>query len=686
MSAQAPERGRKLHLGHFAFARALVQGIDTRDSWERYLQIEGEHGDARIQKRTIAWIRAEFAAAAKRCQRPGTARLVMMDAQQIPEPPPTLPSLESFALEQGMEDFSHAEQVERYREHFGGASQRQSRRARLIARQLAALAWLEALVAQAPQAGDALAAWLRPELAARLEAVGLFTLRQLAERINGIGLLWWRPVRSVGAAKAERIVEWLRGHAASTGLAIGGHALAPRASLAAEVLAGVVPVAPLTSLTPLTSLNPLTSLTSPVPPMPAPHFATAIAPLEKLLVPHHLSGSDGLYRAPRRLCLMAADNDHDAVLAWLRSKRGVAAGKPSHTQRAYRKEAERFLLWAVAERGKAMSSMTLEDCDAYRAFLADPAPSWRWCGPRCRQKWSPLWRPFEGPLSARAQSQAVTILKSLYTFLVDQCYLIGNPWKGVAAPKADAARGAKGRSFSLAQWAFIVQRMETLPDTSTNQRLRFALQFFHGTGLRLAEGVAARVDDLHWVHYPADAGGWEALEGWELHVLGKGHKPRVVPVPQDVVAALSTYLAARGLDPDPEAARNRGSFLLGKALDVGLRAPWSKAANVATASEGIQPGTLYGQFKRFFRDAAHALAASDEKGALRLAAASTHWLRHTHGSHAVAAGVPLEILQQNLGHASIDTTTLYTTTEDRRRMKAMQQFWQQKQGGGNPGP
>ena len=52
----------------------------------------------------------------------------------------------------------------------------------------------------------------------------------------------------------------------------------------------------------------------------------------------------------------------------------------SHTQRAYRKEAERFLLWAIVHKGKALSSMNNEDCIEYREFLADPKPRSRWCG------------------------------------------------------------------------------------------------------------------------------------------------------------------------------------------------------------------------------------------------------------------------------------------------------------------
>ena len=29
-------RQRKLHVGHFAFMRSVVQGLDARESWERY--------------------------------------------------------------------------------------------------------------------------------------------------------------------------------------------------------------------------------------------------------------------------------------------------------------------------------------------------------------------------------------------------------------------------------------------------------------------------------------------------------------------------------------------------------------------------------------------------------------------------------------------------------------------------
>ena len=133
---------RRLHSGHFAFMRALAQGLDERASWDRYLRLEGEHADLRTVRRTITWIRDAFAAAARREHRPGTARLILLDPARLPAAP-ALPSLHEFAQAEGLEDFSEAEQIEAYEAAYpkargGGQGGRaigggqSSRRARVI--------------------------------------------------------------------------------------------------------------------------------------------------------------------------------------------------------------------------------------------------------------------------------------------------------------------------------------------------------------------------------------------------------------------------------------------------------------------------------------------------------------------------------------------------------------------------
>ncbi len=56
-------------------------------------------------------------------------------------------------------------------------------------------------------------------------------------------------------------------------------------------------------------------------------------------MPEELNGLRGTFRGPPSSCTLNADNDYEAVQAWL------ALHESSATKRAYRKEAERLILW-----------------------------------------------------------------------------------------------------------------------------------------------------------------------------------------------------------------------------------------------------------------------------------------------------------------------------------------------------
>lgn len=666
-------RDRRLGAAHFAFMRALAQGMDLKESWKRFMVVEGDSSDPRLVASTLSWIRTEFARAAAKEQRFGTARLLRLDATRIGARAMRLPTLEEFAQERGLEDEREADQVAAYEAAFGAATERQRKRAGLIERQLNALRWLEALVAQPPRAGDAVAAWFHPTLAARLEVAGIFTLAQLVDRINGIGLEWHGSIHALGSVKAMRVVAWLRQNEASLQLNVGRHVEVKHSKLFKHELAAVV------------------------------QAATDIRPIEKFIVPADLDGRAGVYRRPQAQCLLKASTDYEAVLTWLRAKRGPtatqkarAAGRRSqpssgidgpsdwlaqlsNTQRAYRTEAERFLLWATLQKRKALSSLTHEDCIEYRDFLTDPQPRSRWCGPRSRQRWSPLWRPFEGPLGVVAQRRAIMVLRNLFSYLQDQAYLVGNAWSHITMPSSAVPRMNVGRAFTQAQWRFLNDQAGALPATSASLRLRFALSLLYATGLRISEAVGATVDDLEWMDYPGEDDE-PGVEGFELTVIGKGDQKRAVPVPDDVIALLGEYLTSRGLKPDPRDIGNSGAFLIGRRVDAHDRAP-----NLVDASRdgrlGISANTLGEQMKAFFQTCADAMrGAGDARAAERFARATTHWLRHTSASHALASGdVPLVAVRELLGHASLNTTSAYVTTEQRQRMAAVQKFARRRQ-------
>ena len=624
MSAQT----RKLSSGHFAFMRAVVQGLDVRASWERYLALEGEATDLRRVKSTISWIRQAFAAAAKRHAKPGTARLVLIEAGEVAETA-SLPTLDEFAAERGMEGFSEAEQRDAYVEAFGVGTPAKSRRVRLIARQLEALRWLEQLVAQEPRAGDGVAAWFAPSIALRLEKAGLRTLAELAARINGVGARWWTAVPGVGDRKAKRIVDWMRLYESSTHLPIGSHVAALRAQLLPVQLNRVV----------------------------AP--ATAIVPFEKFLLPAYLDGSEGRFRGPPHQCLLEAKNDYEAIAAWLATKHDPKGQGRTATHRSYRKEAERLLLWAIVEHGKPLSSLTVEEVNAFKWFLAAPPP--RWCGPRHHQRWSPLWRPLEGPLSSAALRQTMVILRSLFTFLVSQNYLSGNAFAGVSLPRESGRALGSRRALTFGQWDALEERLDEISSDATGRRRARAIRWLYATGLRLSEMANAQCGDLQRVDYRLGDGTEDS--GWLLDVIGKGDKPRQVPVPDHLVNELQDELGSQGLEADVRHESNRDVSILLR-IEAGAATPLS--------ASGLAKG-----IKAVLERCASTMDADDAK---QLRKASTHWFRHTHGTHALngrpgaGGGVPVQVVQNNLGHASIGTTSGYLTTERDTRLAAMKRF------------
>ena len=87
------------------------------------------------------------------------------------------------------------------------------------------------------------------------------------------------------------------------------------------------------------------------------------------------------------------------------------------------------------------------------------------------------------------------------------------------------------------------------------------------------------------------------------------------------------------------------------------RAPLSDTPGSALSAAGI-----YGVIKRFFH---HVSQSARDAGldAARFEKASTHWMRHTFVCQALVDGMPIEIAGELAGHATLDTTLIYSTQQ-----------------------
>jgi site-specific recombinase XerD len=623
---------RKIGVTHMAFYRGWLQGMPLREVADLYL----ETGlDLRQAKTTLQWVQDTLRRAALRKGKHGEARLLRLriedqrgTAQAQPE---NLPSIDDFREEADPTGFySFDELMTMYLERYPQAGDRRAkRRAALIQRQINTLNWLEALLVTDPVPTDPLEAWLDPNIVKRLQNGGIFKLSELIQRISERGFRWYRTVPQLGEIRAKRLLHWIDAYKASLGT------LPPHATVEPK------------ALQPSHKTRRLVVLSGPAanPDMPP------IVPLEAMLLPLRSTMASARNYAPEEPRIKAR-NDREAVEAWLNAQSGSPA-----TRRAYRKEAERLILWAMIERGLTLGQMAVDDCSAYRDWLCalgrvdDPnwkyrVPQAQWIAPRYTKRYSPAWRPFEGALSASSVLYALTVSESFTKWLVDARYLDFNPWAQVASPRPVATEAPDlelTRALTPDQWDYVLGCLDAIEDEHTRLRARLMLRFTLVTGTRLAEVASAIYGNV----YTKGIKGSTAIR-WMLKILGKGAKWRNVPITNDVVTLMRQNLRVMGLPDDPLAKSLSETRIVGR-LD-GLPLAENSLAKI---------------FKSLFKLAADKLRHEgrfDEAGVFDKA--STHWIRHTTGAMLGDAGAPASQIQQLLGHVSIATTSIYTSTAD----------------------
>jgi len=478
-----------------------------------------------------------------------------------------------------------------------------------IKRALAALADAERLGAALPAPEHPVGAWFIRHLARRLEAANMQTMGDLVARMNASGPGWWRNVKGIGKLAALSITKFVQAYSAQFGVEIKEFIKPPAlpSTVGATVL--IFPGTP------------------------------ALAPIERLRVKGELSGAAGRNRGPLAQCRLYAENDLEAIRTWL-----SLYPDNGHTYRAYRKEAERFLLWCIVHKGRALSDVLAEDCIAYREFLKDPSPTFTWVG-SVSKRFSGDWRPFQGALSHTSAAHAITILKSMFEWLVRQGYLLGNPFD--ALPKNPRPpRIAVEKALSLAAWESVYAwGLEQKNDTFVTA-LAF-LTIMRDCGLRRTEVVHLTRGDLVF------------NDGWQATFEGKGGRIRTVPLSKSVICAIEAHLNSRELSLET------------MGVDKPLIAPkMYLEANAALREEnfGYTEQGLWRIIKGFFK------AYTAENGSFEgrdLSKVTPHMLRHTFGVHALELDVPIDVVQQTLGHASLATTTIYSQGDIKRRTREL---------------
>jgi integrase len=605
MSVSSPQR--ILGTPQLAFVRAWAEGIDPLIAWERFLPSDGGT-DSRQARRELARLLEELKRLARLHGRSDLAALLSRDPEAMADKTAQRPSLDVFRQDFDEDFYSETELLALYEQTHGKPDSRSAtrRRQRLRERLVLAIQWLQEKAARPPAPEDETTLWLDQRVAARLAAVGILRLSELHFWVRSHGLHWHRKVPRLGPQGAARISRWLRDHEATLGTlpAPSTPGLVARAGWGGD--------------------------------LPA---QTGIVPLERFALPHdERSGAAGTNRGRFDRCKLGAAHDLDAIQSWL-----ALRPASSHTWRAYRKEAERFLLWAVLERRKALSSLDAADCTAYCEFLKAPGPPW--LGARNTQRCSEAWRPFEGPLGAQSRATAQAIVRALCAWLQRQRYLDVNPWDDVGV-RSDVVPAVSLRALSAEQWALVQRWLRAQPPSPAAARLNFLMSFAYLSGLRLSELAAAR---LSW--FGTGSGlrpGPGSTASWWIAVPALGSSAsggRRVLLPQAAMDALTAYLRARGLNAEVQ----------NNPADLPLLCPLAQARQASP----LGSARIYAILADAFRRCSMVVYRADKTSADRLRQASARWLRHTHAAHAAARGVCSSVLQSQLGLRSAAASAIY---------------------------
>jgi len=385
-----------------------------------------------------------------------------------------------------------------------------------------------------------------------------------------------------------------------------------------------------------------------------------LAPLGKTIAIDSLSGRAGTNRSHAGHQQIAAATDQEAVLAWL-----ARFADTPNTLANCRREAERLLLWSVGERRMPVSSLTHEDFLVYRRFLANPTPAEHWVMPPGRKlpRGDPRWRPFAGPLSEASIRQAMVVLNSMLSWLVEAGYLAGNPL-ALSRKRRKAPPPQVSRLLESDLWATVRETILALPQETPRQcavyaRARWLFSLFFLGGLRISEVVGNGMGDF-FMRSDAKTG----EQRWWLTTLGKGDKHRLIPATTELMVELMAYRSSLELTDLPQP---------GEPSPLLFPVAWRRSTHPAPAwPEPMTRAAVHGIVKAVFDRAADRWLEQGrgEAQADKLRAASSHWLRHTAGSN-LANGIELHHVRDTLGHASLSTTSIYVHGEDDARHAAV---------------
>ncbi len=285
-------------------------------------------------------------------------------------------------------------------------------------------------------------------------------------------------------------------------------------------------------------------------------------------------------------------------------------------------EAEDLLLWLAAERGRAPSTLAAyrRDLRGYGAWLASRGTAISAATEADVIGYTSALR--DQGLAPASVARAMVPVRAVHRFLAAEGRVAVDPAAHVERPRVP-----RGLPKALSEEDVGSLLNAPVGDAPVARRDRAMLEVLYGTGVRVSELVGLSLGDVD-------------LDASLLRAFGKGSKERIVPIGDHATRALVAWLADAG----------RGALVPER---------WRRRGDADAVFLGQRGGRLTRQ------GAWDILRRHGERVGLggRL---SPHVLRHSCATHMLDHGADIRVVQELLGHASINTTQIYTLVSTER--------------------